>query len=130
MDLKVSSPTASARAFRLPLGTEREHDLLYAFGTTLGKLIYGINFPTKLRFLKALRRSVLVWYGGLGVGLPLVTVLTLAFARRNLSKTGKTTWDAKLGLDVAHTPLSVRRWVAVVGSWVGLTFVVAVCIYS
>lgn len=102
---------------------------LYAFGTTLGKAIYGISlFPkeNEITFYQALRRSVLVWWNGLGIGFPIITIFTLISAFNNLKKKGVTSWDAKIGWSVNHSQFGALRWIGILTCWAGVTFVVVV----
>src|SRR5262249_13382635 len=70
---------------------------LNVFGTTLGKLIYGIrlasNVDNHIAFAVALKRSLAVWVRGIGLGIPIVTLVTVIVAYRTLLKDGQTTWD-------------------------------------
>lgn len=102
---------------------------LYAFGTTLGKAIYGIRLDPQggeIALSVALRRSVLVWWNGLGIGIPIISLFTLISAFQNLKKNGVTTWDAKLGWSVKHSEFGVARWIGILCCWAGVTFIVAV----
>src|SRR5262249_42232269 len=73
---------------------------LNVFGTTVGKSLYGIRVTTKtgerLRFFTALERSFLVWMRGLGLGIPLVSLITLIHAHTSLSENGQSSWDRDL----------------------------------
>jgi hypothetical protein len=104
---------------------------LFAFGTTFGKAIYGIRLIPKdaeITFYGALRRSTLVWFRGLGIGIPIITLFTLIAAYNNLKKNGTTTWDAEMGWNVQHAAFSVARWIGVLACWGGMTFVVVILI--
>jgi hypothetical protein len=63
---------------------------LNVFGTTFGKFLYAIRVTTKkderLRFLVALERAFLVWIRGLGLGIPIINLITEIVAYNNLLK--------------------------------------------
>ena len=104
---------------------------LYAFGTTVGKVLYGIKlFPStgQVAFPQALRRSASVWVSGLGIGIPLISLFTMISAYRKLKATGTTTWDAQIQWSVTHSEFGVARWVGIFLCWAGLTFVLATLI--
>jgi hypothetical protein len=108
---------------------------LYAFSTSLGKALYGIRiasgsqlaFPP-IAFSQALRRSMLVWFRGLGMGIGIVTLFTLVTAFNNLKKNRTTTWDADMGWTVTHSEYGALRWIGILTCWAGLTFVIIVLI--
>jgi uncharacterized RDD family membrane protein YckC len=129
--------------------SERQNEYLYAFigvaaysifetfclnvfGTTFGKLIYGIRLASKvddqIAFAVALKRSLAVWARGMGLGIPIVTLVTLIVAYRTLLKDGQTTWDRDFNLVVRHRELSVLRWVGVAVAWLLLLSIYAVLI--
>lgn len=74
--------------------------LLAAWGTTPGKATLGLAVRAhngeKLSFVNALARSFSVWAAGLGLGLPLVNVLTLALAYRAARDKDGTWWERKI----------------------------------
>lgn len=81
------------------------------FGATPAKWLFGIRVAHPdgdlLSFSEALKRSVLVWVNGLGIGIPLVALFTQLFAYRRLTRTGTTLWDTSAGAVVTH-----QRWMA------------------
>ena len=87
--------------------------LLSLFGTTPAKLLFGITVKhpdgNLLSFSEALKRSFLVSVQGLGFGIPLVSLFTLLFAYRRLTKTGTTLWDTSVGAVVLHKKWGVVR---------------------
>jgi uncharacterized RDD family membrane protein YckC len=100
--------------------------LLSSHGTTPGKWIFGIRVmpveggrPT---YATALRRAMLVWWRGLAIGFPIVTLFTQAHAYSKLKGDGETTWDRDTGLRVLHRPMSGGQIALAVG--VGLTLLV------
>jgi RDD family. len=91
---------------------------LSTFGTTPGKfllktrLIY--NAPHALTYGQALKRSAKVWWRGLAVGFPLISLGTLIYAYRMLRANGRTTWDAEEGFRVSHGRIGTGRGLLVV----------------
>lgn len=89
-----------------------ESMLLSSVGTTPGKWLLNVKISrhgTAIPFESALRRSLSVWYRGLGLGLPLVSLCTLCFARDKLQKNGITSWDKDEGFTVEHDTIGVTR---------------------
>ena len=86
--------------------------LLSTWGTTPGKWLLGITLRTrqggKLDAGAALRRSFNVWLKGLGLGIPIVCLITLAASHKRLTKQGETSWDAGRH-QVRHAPVTVGR---------------------
>jgi hypothetical protein len=71
--------------------------VLYAFGTTVGKALHGIRLRhaggPSLPLGSAVNRAFSVWFKGMGMGIPLITLITMAVAHNRLTKKGKTSWD-------------------------------------
>jgi len=115
--------------------------LLGAFGTTPGKWLFNIRLVPPKKYGKpgiispqtdkpdystALSRSFDVWWRGLGMGLPLVSLFTLLFAYKKLSKHGQTTWDQKGGFTVVHERLGVVKLLFAVIIFMGWFVLIAV----
>jgi hypothetical protein len=62
-----------------------------------------------MSYADALQRSLLVWYRGLGMGLPLVYFATWYKGQETLTSKGITTWDRDCGTDVHHEDLGAIR---------------------
>lgn len=89
-----------------------ESFLLSTFGTTLGKWVFSSKLVSidggKLPFSKTLLRSFSMWVNGLGLMLPVISLLTLSnsFNRlKNENYTGHTKWDIKTNSAVITTKL-------------------------
>jgi hypothetical protein len=82
---------------RLPAFIPVEVFMIAAFGSTLGKMIYGISIARKdqsvTRLPDALKRAYLVWVRGWCFGLPLFPLLALISAARDLKA------DGEMGID-------------------------------
>jgi len=87
--------------------------LLSTLGTTPGKWLFKTKISTssgdKLVFSTALSRSFNVWLRGLGMGVPIVTIIIQIGAYINLKKNGVTTWDRDDGLVVVHERIGAIR---------------------
>jgi len=90
-----------------------ESFLLSTAGTTPGKWLLNIHLTPPLGnkpdFSTAFSRSFDVWWRGLGLGLPFVTLFTNAAAYTNLKKNGITTWDRNGGFTVVHGRIGLLR---------------------
>lgn len=87
------------------------------FGTTFGKWLFSLRVcdgsgrtaSTKTYFKRLLR----LWASGLGLCLPIMSLIAPAIQYRRLSLRGQTTYDASLGLRVAKGKLHPFRWLAI-----------------
>lgn len=79
---------------------------LATWGKTPGKWFLQIDLRFKGKFraqwIVALRRSVSVWWRGLGLGIPILNVLCLLIAYQRLKVTHTTSWDREDQIHVAH----------------------------
>ncbi|MFN3656924.1 MAG: RDD family protein [Pseudolabrys sp.] len=105
---------------------------LNVFGTTFGKLLYGIRLETKagdqIAFIAALKRSLSIWVRGLGLGIPIIALVTLVVAYRTLLKEGQTSWDRDFNFVVLHRDLSIFRWFVIAVAWLLLLSIWAILI--
>lgn len=102
----------------LALAVPAEALVIAGFGRTPGKALLGITLSDAhgpLSFATALKRSVRVWVMGLGMGLPLVSLLAPLLSYLRLSSRGFTAWDEALGVRVEAESLSVARTAVAVG---------------
>ncbi len=110
--------------------------MLTAWGTTPGKYLFAISITDNngdlLSFFSALSRSFQVYLKGLGLGLPLVSIITLIISYRTLvhGKWGKTTWDYKGGYRVHHDKITIVRKIFLVAIWIGIIISLALSNYS
>jgi uncharacterized RDD family membrane protein YckC len=100
-----------------------ESMLLSSWGTTPGKLLLNVRLRNrnndKPKFLSALNRSFLVWWRGLGIGFPIITLIAQLRAHRALTTNGVTTWDRDLGFRVRHDRVGPLR-VLVTFTWIAI----------
>lgn len=97
--------------------------LLIARGQTPGKWLFGIRVRDadgrRLRVGMALKRELMVWVRGVGLGVPVVSLFALVTSHAALTDDGDTPWDKALGCRVEHAPRTVLWWVrAVLGAGV------------
>jgi len=92
--------------------------LLSSWGTTPGKWLLATRVRDSagrvLTFSEGLKRSFSVWLRGLGLGIPLVALVTLIVAHGKLKKDGVTTWDRKGGFVVSHRKIGALRIIIVI----------------
>lgn len=93
--------------------------LLSSVGVTPGKWLFKVRLVPpageKARFTTALSRSFKVWWRGIGIGFPVISIVTLVIARSDLKEFGATTWDRDMGFVVVHERIGgVRATVIVV----------------
>ena len=90
-----------------------EAALLMTFGTTPGKLILNIRLRradgSLLDLGSALRRSTSVWFRGMGMGIPPLTILCLALSHLSLTARGRTQWDDAQDLELSHGTIGEGR---------------------
>ncbi len=103
--------------------------LLTTLGTTPGKALFAMSVRSTdgrlLDFTAALRRSFGVWLMGLGLGIPLVSLITMLVAHDRLVNTRTTRWDEKAGSVVVHGALGPGRVLLMILAVVGF---VGLCI--
>ena len=87
--------------------------LLSTWGTTPGKWFFKIHLRHSLRYKPsysyALNRSLSVWWRGLGIGFPLIQLITQFVAYIKLKRHGSTTWDRKYNFTVSHEKIGALR---------------------
>lgn len=91
--------------------------LLIGFtGGTLGKWLFGVRVLSQDRstigFGPALAREGAVWLRGMGLGIPIVVLVTCIVAFNHLRRAGTTSWDQKDLFMVVHRPMGVWQVVA------------------
>ena len=83
---------------------------IFSFGTTPGKWLGGIKVKNcegrNPEFMQALKRTCFVWVQGFCLGIPVVDIPFMWFAKKNLLKDGKTRWDkiSETRVEVAELP--------------------------
>jgi uncharacterized RDD family membrane protein YckC len=91
-----------------------EGTAISAFGTTIGKSLMGIRVVTsaneKLNFFKSIGRSVGSFIQGLGLGIPIVAIVTHLSAFNYVKKHNITGWDRSAGANYVSMPVNGIRW--------------------
>lgn len=89
---------------------------LAVFGTTVGKALLNVKLAhqsdeniSKAGLGALYRRSMAVWLKGMGIGFPLVGVITALVSYRNLKSHGETSWDRNGGFIVSHGKVGYVR---------------------
>lgn len=93
--------------------------LLSTWGTTPGKYLLKISLRDSrnqiLSFNKAFKRSMYVWSAGMGIGYPILALVTLIMGYRTLNIQGITKWDEAGNLVVTHEKIGFIRVLLTVG---------------
>ncbi|MCK4934853.1 MAG: RDD family protein [Simkaniaceae bacterium] len=87
--------------------------LLATWGTTPGKWLFRISVRSvdgkKPIYLASLYRSLSVWFFGVGLGLPIISIITMIVSYVKLSKKKITSWDRSNHLHVEHHKIGFLR---------------------
>ncbi len=96
--------------------TAIEAQLLSSWGTTPGKWLFNTKVRdkdlNKLSFLSAMKRSLLVFVIGLGIGM--FSLITMLIAYSNIDSKGRTSWDKQCNSVVIHEKVGVLQIVAII----------------
>jgi uncharacterized RDD family membrane protein YckC len=89
------------------------------FGNTLGKALLNIKLNMangrKITYQTALKRTFSVWLKGLGLGIPIASLICLALSIDHVNKNNVTKWDKEYGFVVTHGKVGfLRGFLAVV----------------
>ncbi|WP_165861200.1 RDD family protein [Paenibacillus paeoniae] len=83
------------------------------FGTTPGKKILGIRVLSSegsaVPKYTALKRAILVWFRGMGVGVGLINLACYMIGYDNLRYAKITSWDRDLNLKVTYKKIGIFR---------------------
>lgn len=89
--------------------------LLSTIGTTPGKWILKVKVSNKKRkkkyltFEQSCKRSITVWFFGMGCGIPIIQIIALIIAKIRLNHTKTTIWDKNNRLIVRHNKIGILR---------------------
>jgi uncharacterized RDD family membrane protein YckC len=88
------------------------------YGTTIGKWFLRIEVRTvtgnRLTFGRALGRVFSIWFYGMGLGIPIVNLFTMAASHGRLKSRGLTVWDREGRFRVTHGSLGTGRRIILV----------------
>ena len=77
-------------------------------GSSIGKWLFGVKVVNQagipIGYRMALYREFLVWFYGLGLGIPLIIIGASLYQRYQLDKNKITSWDRKLNLKIVYRP--------------------------
>jgi hypothetical protein len=86
-------------------------------GTTPGKFLYHIslrdNKGQKLNFISAFRRSLTVFIFGLCAGVPVFSLLALAYSYITFTQKGVTKWDKEYNCQLTYMKIGVIRLILI-----------------
>lgn len=95
-------------------------------GGNLGKWLFGIcvldETERPMGISRALKREIRIFFYGLGLGIPIVTLITMFIAYQKLKEDGSTSWDQALGLRVVQRKNGLVQYI---GNAVGIVLLVA-----
>ncbi|HTN97689.1 MAG TPA: RDD family protein [Nordella sp.] len=94
-------------------------------GGNLGKWLFGICVLSEtdrpIGIIQAFKREGRVLFYGLGLGVPIVSLVTMILAYQKLKKDGATSWDQALAVKVVHRKNGVAQYI---GFAVGLILLI------
>lgn len=97
---------------------------LSTFATTPGKFILKTKVldssKKNLTYNSALKRSFNVWFSGMGIGIPLISLITMVVAYTKLKESGKTSWDEDGGFIVEHKKVGILTTLIVIVLIIGI----------
>jgi len=89
---------------------------LHLFGTTPGKLLLRVKVKKigggRIPLRTAIKRSFTVWWRGIGLWIPGISLIAMIIAQTVFLKNGSTPWDEACELDVEYG--KVDRWRVIV----------------
>ncbi|MDM5272301.1 RDD family protein [Sulfurovum sp. zt1-1] len=99
-----------------------EANVISSFGTTPGKKLLGIsvhhNNGDYLDYMTSLKRTFTLWFKGLALSLPLISLITLIVAYNRYTDHGITSWDEEYNVNVAYQPIGTMRLGAGIVVWI------------
>ncbi|NNE90099.1 MAG: RDD family protein [Verrucomicrobiales bacterium] len=98
--------------------------LIWLFGTTPGKALFGIRVTTQdgspVPIFRAMGRSIYVFVAGFGMGINILQAIAMAAGFFRLLAKGNTFWDQHLKLKTHHAPMGLVRILVAVGAFFAL----------
>jgi len=120
----LDAPDVVVGFFVMQMWVFQESILLSTLGTTPGKWLLRTRVRdangNKLSLSSALGRSFSVWLKGCGLGIPIISLVTLIGSRGGLKRTGTTSWDRAGQYVVTHGKIGLVRCTVVVILFIGL----------
>ncbi len=91
--------------------------IMSGFGRTPGKTLLNIRVTqadgSKLTLEQAIGRAARVWLFGIGLGLPIINLITMILSYQKLTKEGTTSWDREGDFAVSYGELRLDRIVGI-----------------
>lgn len=84
------------------------------------------NDGSKPGYVKALVRTLTVWLRGVGLGIPVLTLVTHLVCYSRLTQNGITSWDADGHFTVSHREVAWWRWLILLGFFAGFIWLMAI----
>ena len=97
-----------------PLAIPGNALLIGLTGSSIGKFAFGVRVlrdGAPMGVWRALRRELAVWLRGLGLGIPIITLITLVVSMNRLQANRIASWDKAQNLTVLHRPESAASTV-------------------
>lgn len=102
---------------------------LCTLGSTPFKALFQVRVRnqdgSKLSYWQALRRTVAVWIRGVGLGIPIVSLVTHITSYTRLNQHNITSWDEAGNLVVSHREIAWWRWLILLGFFAGFFWLIA-----
>ncbi|UFH59466.1 RDD family protein [Sulfurovum mangrovi] len=99
-----------------------EANIISSFGTTPGKKLLGItvfrNNGEYLDYKRSLKRTFTLWFKGLALSLPIISLITLIMAYNRYTDHGITSWDEAYDVKVSCQPIGTLRLGAGIAVWI------------
>lgn len=103
-------------------------------GTTPGKWIMGVRVrrldEQRVGFFTALARALWVFTVGLGLLIPMVSLICMVSARSQLVRDRRTSWDKVLKLEVPHSKRHPIFWLLAIAGVVAMNIVAAAALVT
>lgn len=114
----------------LPICAVFEALLLSTWGYTPGKWLLKVKVRTEsgacLTFREALKRSFSVIYYGMGLGIPIISLITSVSSYERLKDQGVTKWDEAGSLTVTHDKIGIPRIICLLAIYSVLLYVTVI----
>jgi hypothetical protein len=99
-----------------------EANIISSFGTTPGKKLLGIsvyrNNGEYLDYMTSLKRTFTLWFKGLALSIPIISLITLIMAYNRYTDHGITSWDEAYDVKISYQPISIIRLGVGIAVWI------------
>lgn len=121
-DLFFSLPEFAITFIILAIYFMIEARIITTYATTPFKKFFGItirhNSGEKLAYGSSLQRNFTLWFKGLALSIPLVSLVTLIYAYIAYTDNGFTSWDKSNDVSISFQPISQLRLILGVIIWI------------